>query len=595
MTSAVTRFMSRRGVLEAMGMGTLGIAGAALLGCGGSAKPVASGASGGGTTDAATSGAPKNMKRADGYDPKLGDVAINNKKMIKGGVVRRTSTDTSREQDPDVSIAGSVHEMMNDRLTTANGWTMKVTPDMLVSYEMVDKAGLQMVLKLRPGIKTFNRAPVSGRVFTAKDVAYSINRKAGILDPKTAAKYARVAQFEGLQKAEAVDDVTVKITMSKPNGSIMQALSDPRAQMIPVEQDTIGYKDPTKFVGTGAWIQTEYVDGSREVFKANPDYYRSFDEGFRPGFDTMERLVIADRASTLAAFISGQISEYGGVQPQEEPQIKASLKDAQYFLWPGPTWDHFAFNLTLPSKMFNDVRVRQAFQLALDYKAIADPLGRGWTYSAITHSQFPESMTSDEVAKLPGYNPATKAADIAEAVKLMDAAGHKDGTGMKWKQVNSGATVSDSNVRVKDMLNKVWPKLEIALGPAPDYASFTNVLNNKDYEARVYNHTSVPDAAIDVRTYWHTKGGRNYQGYSEPWADELLDKLVVAQTLQERKDIVKQVQTRIQKEGPALILTRIPPDNFAVAGNVAGYDLVSGPWAYRQYWVGLRALWQTEK
>jgi hypothetical protein len=29
------------------------------------------------------------------------------------------------------------------------------------------------------------------------------------------------------------------------------------------------------------------------VFKANPDYYRSFDEGGRPGFDTMERKGIA--------------------------------------------------------------------------------------------------------------------------------------------------------------------------------------------------------------------------------------------------------------------------------------------------------------
>src|SRR5207247_1261889 len=141
--------------------------------------------------------------------------------------------------------------------------------------------GLQMVFKLRPGIKTYNRAPVNGRVFTAKDAAYSLMRKAGKIDPKAASKYARIAQYDGLEKAEAVDDVTIKLTFSRPNGSIMQALSDPRAQMIPVEQDTIGYKDAVKFVGTGAWMQTEYQDGAREVFKANPDYYRNFDEGGR--------------------------------------------------------------------------------------------------------------------------------------------------------------------------------------------------------------------------------------------------------------------------------------------------------------------------
>ena len=257
--------MSRRSVLEGMGVGALGLAGAALLSCGGSTTPAGGGASGGGAGNEVSvdSGVPKNVKRAEGFDPKLGEVAVNNKKVIQGGVFRRAFTDTTREQDPDVSIAGADAETVMDRLVYANGWTMKITPDMLTSYELVDKAGLQMVFKLRPGIKTHNVAPLNGRIFTAKDVAYSIMRKAGKIDPKAAAKYARVAQYAGLDKAEAVDDVTVKLTFSTPNGSIMQALSDPRAQMIATEMDTVGFKDATKIIGTGAWIQTEYLDGSR--------------------------------------------------------------------------------------------------------------------------------------------------------------------------------------------------------------------------------------------------------------------------------------------------------------------------------------------
>jgi peptide/nickel transport system substrate-binding protein len=588
------RNWSRRTVLRGSAIGLAGLAGAALLGCGGGGEGEGggSGGSGGGGLTAAESGAPKNVTRAEGFDPKLGELPINSKKVVKGGVFRRDFGDTTREQDPDVSIAGADAEAVMDRLVYANGWTMKVTPDMLTSYELVDKSGLEMVFKLRPGIKTHNIAPLNGRIFTAKDVAYSIMRKAGKINPTAAAKYARVAQYAGLDKAEAVDDVTVKLTFSTPNGSIMQALSDPRAQMIPTEMDTVGWKDAVKIVGTGAWIQTEYLDGARQVFKANPDYYRQWDEGGRPGFDTFEKLVISDRASILAAYLSNQTSIFTGIRPEEEPQIRATAKDSQFLLWPGPTWDHFAVNMTLPQ--FKDFRVRQAFQLALDYKAIADPLGKGWTYSAGTHSQFPESLNSEEVSKLPGYNPATKQADIAEAVKLMEAAGFKEGTGMKFRQINSGSSVSDSNVRVKDQFGKIWPKMEITLGPAPDYASFTNVLNNKDYEARVYNHTSVPDAAIDAVTYHHTKGGRNYQGYSESWADAILDKLVIAQTLQERKDLLRSFVTRYLKEGPPLVLLRTPPENSAVHGNVAGYDLVSGAWAYPSYRVSPRWLWQTE-
>ena len=406
-TDLIRSSLSRRSVMHGGATGLAGLASAALLGCGGSSTPTARGASSG-PVDASVSGAPKNVKRAESYDPKLGTIDINNKKRVPGGAYRESATDTSRENDPDVSISGADWQHIADRLFIANGWTMKIQPDMAASYELVDKQGLELVIKIRPGIKTHNKAPLNGRIYTAKDVAFSIQRKAGKLDFKTAStKYARLEQFFGLEKAEAVDDVTVKLTFSKPNGSIMNALADPRAQMISPENDQVGFKDPMKFAGTGAFIESEYLDGARQVFKRNPDYYRTWDEGHSPSYDSYEKIVIADRATTLAAYIGGQISQFGAIRPEEEPQLAASAKDSLYALWPGPTWDLFAMNLTLPSKMFNDDRVRTAYMLALDYKALNDPLGKGWTYMAVTHSQFPESFTSDEVSKMPGFNPAT--------------------------------------------------------------------------------------------------------------------------------------------------------------------------------------------
>ncbi len=584
---------TRRSVLRGGAVGLAGLAGAALLGCGGGGE--SGGAKATRSADAgADSGAPKNVKRAPGYDPKLGKVTINNRKVIKGGTYRIASTDTTREQDVDVSISGADAELYNDRLVYANGWTMQINPDMLTSYEMVDKTGLQMVFKIRPGIKTHNKAPVNGRVFTAKDVAYSLLRKAGKIDAKAAAKYARREQYFGLEKAEAVDDVTVKLTFSKPNGSMMNALGDPRAQMIPVEMDTVGFKDPMKQVGTGAFMQTEYLDGARQVFKAHPDYYRAWDEGGRPGFDTYEKLVISDRASTVAAYISGQIGILSGVRPEEEPQLLASSKDSMYNLWPGPTWDHFAFNLTWAAGPWKDARVRKAIAMAVDYKAMNDPLGAGWTYSAVLHSQFPESLTHEQVSKLPGYNQATRQADIAEAMKMMDAAGYKEGAGLKWDNVNSGSTVSDNNIRYIDQVKKVWPKIDIKVKSISDYASATNVLNNREFQGRIWNHTSVPDAVGDALTYYHTNGGRNYQGYSEVWADTLFDKLVGVQTLQERKDLLQQFIKRYLDEGPSLVMLRTPAENSAIHGNVGGYDLISGTWMYPSYQSARRWLWQTE-
>lgn len=587
---------SRRGVLRGAGLGLAGLAGAALVGCGGDGGESGSASSTGGSSGAPKAGnSPVTVKRAPGFDPALGVSPVNDKKYVKGGVFRRHFADTSRQQDPDVSAAGSDHETTNDRLAYANPWTMEIVPDMLEKYELVDPTTL--VLKIRPGIKTHNIAPVNGRVFTAQDVAYSINRKAGKLDADKAKAYPRRDQFVGLDKVEAVDDVTVKLTFSKPNGSIMAAFADPRAQMIPREQDDIGYKDVLKAVGTGAFIQTEHVEGTRQVFKPFADYYRKAEEGGRPLYDAYEKLVIADRASVISQFITGEISMITAVTPTEEPTIKAAVRDAQWYGAANLGWYHQAFNKKTV-KAFEDQRVVKALRMAIDYKGVADPQGVGWLYSGPLHVMFPEALKSDELAKLPGYNPATKQQDIAEAAKLMDAAGYKDGVGLSFKNNISGppSGISYENaVRLKDQWSKIWPKMEMTIVPVADFGAFTALLTNKEYEARTYHHTMVPDAALDARLYYHSKGSRNYQLFESPAADAALDKMLEATTLEARKQAIRQFQLDYIETGGPLLQLYVARDNFALQSNWAGFDFVAGTWGYSTYGVGPRWYWQTEK
>ena len=100
--------LQRRAMLRGTGLGLAGLAGAALLGCGGSKSD--SGASGGGGSAPAASnasGAPKNVKRADGFDPKYGEVPVNNRKFVKGGGYRRSASDTSPMKSRSDHSAGS--------------------------------------------------------------------------------------------------------------------------------------------------------------------------------------------------------------------------------------------------------------------------------------------------------------------------------------------------------------------------------------------------------------------------------------------------------------------------------------------------------
>ncbi|MPZ99944.1 MAG: hypothetical protein GEU80_11550 [Dehalococcoidia bacterium] len=594
--------LGRRRLLRATGVGAAGLTGAALLGCGsddedggGDSSGDSGGTSGASGTTAATAGDWFQGPRAPGFDESLGVTPINEQPRVPGGTFTRAEPDTTRQQDPDISIARSDHELINDRLVYANGWTSELTPDLLESYEVTDE-GLGVILKLRSGIKTHNIAPVNGRVFTAEDVAYSIERKAGILDPEAAEKYARAGQFVGLEHAEAVDEVTVKLTLSSPNSSLMAAFADPRAQMIPVEQDEIGYAEPLKFVGTGAWIQTEHVGGTRQVFERNPEYYRTAEEGGHPSYDVVEKLVMSDRASQVAAFISGQISSISTVQPHEEPQIKASVGDAQWFGQPNFGWNHFAMNTRLP--FFADDRVRQAIQLSMDYAGLAEAWGPGWLYSGPLHVMFAEAHSSDEIKAKPGYNPDTKEQDIAEAVKRMDAAGYPGGEGIAFKDITTLASglSFDAAIRQKEHWANIFPKMVMEITPVTDYASFTNLLNSREFEARTYHHTMVPNAVADARTYYHSQGGRNYQSFERPWADEILDEVLVENELEARTELFHQFADRYIEEGPPLLQLLVSRDNHAFHSDVAGMDLVSGTWAYglTTYGVGPRWYWQTE-
>jgi hypothetical protein len=80
--------------------------------------------------------------------------SINENAVVPGGTYTEGDSDTTENQDVDISIAGSDCEMQMDRLAYADGWSMEIVPDMLASYEVVSP--LEYVFKLRPGIKTHN-------------------------------------------------------------------------------------------------------------------------------------------------------------------------------------------------------------------------------------------------------------------------------------------------------------------------------------------------------------------------------------------------------------------------------------------------------
>jgi ABC-type transport system substrate-binding protein len=219
---------------------------------------------------------------------------------------------------------------------------------------------------------------------------------------------------ENLTKAEAVDPLTVKITLSAPNSSFFNGLMEVRVMLMPREMDDIGYTDPMKMGNIGPYEVEEWVTDTRTVFKKNPRY-TEFQPG-QPHFDTYRTIAIPDAVATQSAFFSGQTGTISVPTPDLLAAVRKGRPDANLYTWVDANWYHLRPNFNFGP--FKDFRVRQAMHLAFDYKAQGDQeygAEGGWAAMAVLHPAFPEAWGPEKVQSLAGYNPATKAADIAEA------------------------------------------------------------------------------------------------------------------------------------------------------------------------------------
>lgn len=598
--------LGRRAVLRRGALGLAGLAGAALVGCGDSEE--AGDASGGGAAStpgsggaaaAAGAGIPANIVRGGGWSESLGVgyVSINNREVVMGGDLNTSSTATIVTQDPERHFGGADLAATNDRLFLADGWSAELIPDMVESWEVPDPQGLEYILKIRPGIKTHPIPPLNGRIFTAHDVAWCINRKAGKLEGVDTSAFLRVGQYVGMNRAEAIDDVTVRIVMDSPNGGILNSFTHPGAIMYAQELADEEFKDPTRLAGTGAWIQTEFVEGTRQVMEAFPDYYRSWDEGGRPGFDRWVRSVVADRASMVAGFLTGEFDSFNHVAPHEKQQIESAVSDAWWVTAIDNGWNYFGMNPNLPEMpWFKDQRVWRAMQLSLDYPAMARTNHDQFLYTGPVPAMFPEAKPTSEVAQLLGYNEETKEEAVQEALRLLDAAGYRNGAGIRFKYDIPAASgpYFDMAIRAQDFWKRNIPEMQVELQPHATSAPFVERQVGRTYEGRTWQYASVPDAALEVRTYFHSEGGRNYEGYSDPAADIAIDKMIQAQTLEERADAIRPFEDKVLNEGTPLLPLFVRMTDWVYQSTIGGFDMVSGSFSGTSYPGTQRWFWRTK-
>jgi peptide/nickel transport system substrate-binding protein len=207
-------------------------------------------------------------------------------------------------------------------------------------------------IRLRSGV-TFH----DGKPLTSDDVLYTFRR---ILDPKEGQGGATILEPLDLKNSKRVDDLTIDLALKRP---LAEAPFLFNRDDIAIVQD--GAKDFSKAVGTGPFKLLSFTPGEGSLLERNENYWV---EG-KPYVAELQTLAIPDNGARLSALMGGQVD---AIEKIEFAQAKANANNpALKIIRSDSTWA-IPVTMRADSEPFKDVRVREAFKLAIDRPATVE-------------------------------------------------------------------------------------------------------------------------------------------------------------------------------------------------------------------------------
>ena len=424
-----------------------------------------------------------------------------------------------------------------------------------------------------------------GLPVTAEDVVYSLDT---MQDPDTERPRPAFTQLDSFYKqgnSRAVDQNTVQVTIENPSGEFLPTLSLAVFNIIAKhwgESDI----DTTKWsnsMGAGPFLPGEIEnDVSIELIK-NPDYWK---EGL-PYVDRIQHFIITESGPTIAAFRTGRVlTQSWLVTPmsnKEAIKLGEEEPDKLDVVWSGSFGPAGIFMTINPP--FNDLRIRQAFNLAFDRHEFVEVFGAGpGTDLAAPYFGVDNwyGYTAEEVANSPGYrqlNGEKHPDDLAEAKRLLaeweadhpngfeatdttDPWIYTPGEGHKFTMMTriSGDKVSWAELQLEQL--RRFLDIDGTLTPVDSAAGISRYNSETGYRGAGDFLMAAQDLAM-LMTPGDQTGFITALEQGSKWKTELApqwfkDAMVEQRTEQDpekRKEIVRKMQKYLIEEDPGPLLS----------------------------------------
>ena len=405
---------------------------------------------------------------------------------------------------------------------------MEIVPDLAESW--TSKSPTVWAFKLREGV-TFH----DGKPMTAEDVKFTLER---VTNEDFGSPHK--SKFKVISEIRVIDDHNLEIETSKPFAPLLGYLTNTRTGSQIVPKHILEKGSAEEFaknpVGTGPFKLAAFNPGASLRLEAFEDYFVPD----QPAVEAVDIPLIAEESAGVTALLGDSIDITSTAPFADVPELMKNDK-VQVLSSPGVNTRFVSINTSRAP--FDDVHFRRALSMAFDRKAMVDvvvfgegrvangviPSAIDWAYRSDPHPllKFDPKAAKEELAKSK-YGPG------AEATVLTWGSGW-------WKRF--------AEVFVLQVNKTLGVNFKVEVSES---GTVYQRKKKGDFDATIWGWLGLIDPDEYAYDILHSKGWRNFEKYSNPKVDAILEEARSELDQSKRGDLYRKAELLAIEDVPLI-------------------------------------------